>query len=43
MPENLKDMMQKTVILAKVMANKTGPEPEVELLFHKQLLKIEDF
>lgn len=43
MPENLKDMMQKTVILAKVIANKTGPEPEVELLFHKQLLKIEDF
>jgi replicative DNA helicase len=43
MPENLKDMMQKTVILVKVMANKTGPEPEVELLFHKQLFKIDDF
>ncbi len=43
MPENLKDMMQKTIILAKVMTNKTGPEPEVELIFHKELLTISDF
>ena len=43
MPENLKDMMQKTIILAKVMANKTGPEPEVELIFHKELLTISEF
>jgi len=43
MPENLKDVMQKTAILVKVIANKTGPEPEVELLFHKQLFKIDDF
>jgi replicative DNA helicase len=43
MPENLKDMMQKTIILVKVIANKTGPEPEVELIFHKELLTISDF
>lgn len=43
MPENFKDMMQKTILLAKVISNKTGPETEAELLFHKQLLKISDF
>ncbi len=43
MPENLKDMMQKTILLAKIIANKSGPEPETELIFHKQLLKITDF
>ena len=43
MPENFKDMMQKTILLAKVIRNKTGPEPELELIFHKQLLKIGDF
>ncbi|MCP4221129.1 MAG: hypothetical protein GY765_41250, partial [bacterium] len=43
MPSNLKDMMRKTIILAKVLANSTGDEPETELLFHKQLLKISDF
>lgn len=43
MPGNFKDMMHKTIFLAKVIANKTGPEPETELLFHKQLLKISDF
>lgn len=43
MSENIKDMMKKTILLAKVIANKTGPEPEVELIFHKQLLKISDF
>ena len=43
MPENIKDMMQKTILLAKVFSNKTGPETESELLFHKQLLKISDF
>lgn len=43
MPDFLKDMVQKTILLAKVMANKIGPEPETELIFHKQLLKISDF
>jgi replicative DNA helicase len=43
MPDNFKDMMQKTILLTKVMSNKTGPEPEVELIFYKQLLKIGDF
>lgn len=43
MPENFKDMMQKTILLAKVITNKIGPEPETELVFHKQLLKITDF
>ncbi len=43
MPDNFKDMMQKTILLAKVISNKTGPETETELLFHKQLLKISDF
>ncbi|MCP5102588.1 MAG: hypothetical protein GY950_04375 [bacterium] len=43
MPENFKDMMQKTILLAKVIANKSGAEPETELLFHKQLLRIFDF
>ena len=43
MPENFKDMMQKTILLAKIITNKIGPEPEVELMFHKQLLKITDF
>jgi len=42
MPDNFKDMVQKTILLAKVMANKTGPETETELIFHKQLLKITD-
>jgi hypothetical protein len=42
MPDYLKDMVHKTILLAKVMANKIGPEPETELIFHKQLLKIED-
>ncbi|HLP45564.1 MAG TPA: DnaB-like helicase C-terminal domain-containing protein [Candidatus Kapabacteria bacterium] len=43
MPDNLKDMVQKTFLLSKVMSNKIGPEPETELIFHKQLLKITDF
>lgn len=43
MPDFLKDMVHKTIFLAKVIANKTGPEPETELIFHKQLLKISDF
>ncbi|MCX6581132.1 MAG: hypothetical protein NT166_13215 [Candidatus Aminicenantes bacterium] len=42
MPDNFKDMVQKTILLAKVMANKNGPETETELIFHKQLLKITD-
>ncbi len=40
MPDNLKDMMQKTIIRARVISNKTGVEPETELMFHKQLLRI---
>jgi KaiC/GvpD/RAD55 family RecA-like ATPase len=42
MPDNFKDMGKKTILLAKVIANKTGPETETELIFHKQLLKITD-
>lgn len=42
MPESIKDMMQKTVMLVKVIVNKSGPEPETELIFHKQLLNISD-
>lgn len=40
MPETFKDKHPNTVILAKVLSNRSGPEPEVELLFNKWLMKI---
>jgi KaiC/GvpD/RAD55 family RecA-like ATPase len=42
MPDNLKDMMHKTIILVKVLANYSGKEGEIELLYNKQLFKISD-
>jgi replicative DNA helicase len=42
MPETFKDKHPNTVILAKVLSNRSGPEPEVELLFNKWLMKISD-
>jgi len=43
MPETFRDKHPNTVILAKVMVNRAGPAPEVELLFNKWLMKITDF
>ena len=43
MPETFKDKHPNTVILAKVLVNRAGPTPEVELLFNKWLMKISDF
>ncbi|MCP4153188.1 MAG: hypothetical protein GY757_35990, partial [bacterium] len=43
MPDSLRDIVHKTILLVKVMSNKSGPEAEAELLFHKDLLKIIDF
>jgi replicative DNA helicase len=42
MPETFKDKHAHTVILAKVLANQGRPEPEVELIFNKWLMKISD-
>jgi replicative DNA helicase len=43
MPETFKDKHPNTVILAKVLVNRGGPTPEVELMFNKWLMKISDF
>ncbi len=42
MPPIFKDKHPSTVILAKVLANQGRPEPEVELVFNKWLMKISD-
>ncbi|UCH93078.1 MAG: hypothetical protein JSV88_22685, partial [Candidatus Aminicenantes bacterium] len=42
MPESFKDKHPNTVILAKVLVNRRGPQPEVELMFNKWLMKISD-
>lgn len=42
MPPIFKDKHPNTVILAKVLANQGRPEPEVELVFNKWLMKISD-
>ena len=42
MPEYFKDDKAETVMLAKVFANRDGYEPDVELLFNRELLKITD-
>jgi len=42
-PETFKDKHPNTAILAKVLVNRGGPAPEVELLFNKWLMKITDF
>ncbi|MCP5048560.1 MAG: hypothetical protein GY940_15430 [bacterium] len=42
MPDIFKDKHPNTVILAKVLANQGRPQPEVELLFNKWLMKITD-
>ena len=43
MPESFKDKHPNTVILAKVLVNRGGAAPEVELMFNKWLMKISDF
>ena len=42
MPDVFKDKHPNTVILAKVLANRSRPKPEIELLFNKDLMKISD-
>lgn len=42
MPDIFKDKHPNTVLLAKVLANQGRAKPEVELLFHKDLMKISD-
>jgi hypothetical protein len=42
MPETFKDKHSNTVILTRVLFNRNGPEPEVEMLFNKWLMKISD-
>jgi KaiC/GvpD/RAD55 family RecA-like ATPase len=43
MPESFRDKHPNTVILAKVLVNRGGSTPEVELMFNKWLMKISDF
>jgi replicative DNA helicase len=43
MPESLKKKHTNSVILAKVLVNRGGPLFEVELLYNKRLMKINDF
>ena len=42
MPGYFKDEKPETIMLTKVFANRDGFEPDVELLFNRQLLKISD-
>jgi replicative DNA helicase len=42
MPESFKDKHTNSIILAKVLVNRGGPQLEVELLFNKRLMKISD-
>ena len=42
MPDMFKEKHSNSVILAKVLANQGKPQPEVELLFNKKLMKISD-
>lgn len=42
MPESIKTKHPNSVILAKVLVNKGGPQFDMELLFNKRLLKISD-
>lgn len=42
MPQYFRDKKPETIILAKVLENRDGPEPEVELPLNKKLLKISD-
>jgi len=43
MPANFKEKHPNTVLLAKVLLNKGGPELEMELLFNKWLMVVADF
>lgn len=43
MPANFKEKHPNTVLLAKVLLNKGGPEIEMELLFNKWLMVVADF
>ncbi|MCK4763264.1 MAG: hypothetical protein KAW12_13790 [Candidatus Aminicenantes bacterium] len=42
MQENFDSGDSETILLAKVLLNREGLEPEVELLFHRDLLKLRD-
>jgi len=42
MPETFKDKHPNTVMLCKVLVNKNGIKPEVELLFNKWLMRVID-
>lgn len=43
MPSNFKEKHPNTVLLAKVLLNKGGPEMEMELLFNKWLMVVANF
>lgn len=42
MPESFKNKHANTVLLVKVLENRNGPKPEIELLFNKWLMKVTD-
>ena len=42
MPETFKDKRAISVLLAKVLANHNGPQPEIELLYNKWMMTVTD-
>lgn len=42
MPDTFKDKHAITVLLARVLSNHSGQQPDVELLYHKWLMRISD-